>query len=431
MIAALQDAIGKGYSVVEPRWEYEAGALRPIEYKHRDPRFFRYDEIGLDDLCLMEDSGLPGLKLVAPYFIVHEPWLAAGPPIRRGLARSAAWAFLVQTFALEDWVAFAEVYGFPFRFGKYHPSATAADKATLLRAVRDIANDAAAIIPEGMAIEFMESKAERGEAVFGALMSYVDRKISMIVVGQTMTAEDGSSLAQAQVHNEVRHDITRADARQTAATVNRGLIRPAVAMNFGPQDVYPLAQLEMPENADLTALGGFLRDAVPLGLKVSQSWTRKMASIPDPQPDDELLGVNTSLNEIRRLRAEKMSKDATTPPGDQDDPQGGQGKQGKARLAALSGCGCPLCGASATLSADDPNHVTAIDETDALIDEALADWREIRDPLLAGLLAAVGKAETFEEALANIETAKIDTGPLIECLAIATAKARGLGDVRD
>jgi hypothetical protein len=77
------------------------------------------------------------------------------------------------------------------------------------------------------------------------------------------------------------------------------------------------------------------------------------------------------------------------------------------------------------------NKVTAIDETDELVDEALDDWREIRDPLLAGLLAAVGKAETFEEALANLATAKIDSGPLLERLALATAKARGLGDVKD
>jgi len=84
-----------------------------------------------------------------------------------------------------------------------------------------------------------------------------------------------------------------------------------------------------------------------------------------------------------------------------------------------------MCGETqpARLAADDPGEVTAIDETDALVDEALSDWREIRDPLLAELLAAVGRAETFEQALENLDKAKIDTGPLVERLALATAKA--------
>ncbi len=57
--------------------------------------------------------------------------------------------------------------------------------------------------------------------------------------------------------------------------------------------------------------------------------------------------------------------------------------------------------------------------------------REVRDPLLAELLSAVATASSFEEALANIEKARIDTGPLAQRMTIATLKAAGLGDVRD
>ncbi len=416
MISALQDGVGKGYSVVEPIWEYQDQALRPVAYKPRDARYFRYDEIGLDDLCLLQDDGRPGDKIGAPYFIKHEPFIRSGPPLRRGLARSAAWAYVMQTFALQDWASFCEIYGIPFRIGKYHPSATQQDKATLLRAVRSISNDAAAIIPEGMQIDFQETSGNRGEAVFGNFIDYLDRKVSLIVIGQTLTAEVGSSgsLAQAKVHESVRNDIVRADARQTAATLNRDLLRPAIAMNFGPQAVYPILQLEMADNEDLAALGDFLDKSVKNGLKVSQKYVRSKAGIPEPEPDDELMGAAPA--------PAPAPNNAPAPV----DPKPQQ-------LATLS-CTCPNCGApprATQLAADDPTAVTALDDTDALVDEALADWREVRDPLLAELLSAVATASSFEEALANIEKARIYTGPLAQRMTIATLKAAGLGDVRD
>lgn len=446
VVASLQDGVGKGYSVIEPVWEYQEGALRPIAYQHRDPRYFRYDEVGLRDLCLLEDSGLPGPKIEAPYFIKHEPWLRAGPPIRRGVARPAAWAYIMQTFALQDWAAFCEIYGIPFRIGKYHSSATPEDKATLLRAVRAIANDAAAIIPEGMTIDFQETNGNRGEAVFGNFITYLDNKVSLIILGQTMTAEvskSGGSLAQAKVQENVRMDIVRFDARQHAKTINRDLIRHAVAMNFGPQEIYPAVEMELAENEDLVALGTFIEKASVAGLKIGQKYVRKKASIPEPEEDDELLGAPTAqadAGQEEQLPAQKRPSKQDAKPTDK--------KKGAAEQLAAFGCTCPNCGGATTLAADDPTRdpaasgravaeradeedITALDDTDALVDDALSDWREIRDPLLAGLLAAVGKAESFEEALANIEKAGIDSTALQEALARATAKSRGLGDVRD
>jgi phage gp29-like protein len=431
VIQSLQDAIGKSYSVIEPIWEYESGALRPVVYKHRDARFFEYDVVGRENLCLLLENGLPGEPLAAPYFIRHEPKSRAGIPIRRGLARSAAWAYVMQTFALQDWSAFCEIYGIPFRLGRYHTSASDQDKMTLLRAVRNISNDAAAIVPEGMEIEFHETNGNRGEAVFGNFIDYLDRKVSLAILGQTMTADvsqQGGSLAQAQVHENVRADILRADARQTAGTLNRDLIRPLVAMNFGPQEVYPHVAMDLAENEDLDALGGFLDKTVKLGLKVSQKYVRDRAGIPEPEPDDVLLTPEGA-----------SAPDAADAPDAQtgDLSASADKTRQKVQLSAV-GC-CPNCGAqpSARFAVDDPTAALeesqALADTDALVEAALANdgWREIRDPLLAGLLAAVGQATSFEDLLKRLDTAKIDSAPLIEKLALATTKARLSGGSAD
>jgi len=436
LVQSLQDAVGKGYAVVEPIWDYQDGALRPVDYRERDQRFFRFDETTQQELCFLLDSGLPGAPLRAPYFITHQPRLRAGVPVRRGVARAAAWAYVMQSFALQDWAAFCEIYGVPFRLGKYHSGATEQDKMTLLRAVRSIANDAAAIVPEGMTIEFQETNGARGEAVFGNFISYLDQKISLIILGQTMTSEvskHGGSLAQAQVQENVRMDIVRADARQTAARLNEDLIRPAVAMNFGPQKVYPTLMMELSENEDLNALGAFLDKTIPLGLQVSQKFVRKRASIPEPEPDEDLLGAPAPPRDATQNASNDAPSNDLTP---KDAPK--DAPPDSARKARLALGGCPSCGETARFAADDPTSTptstpTAPDETDEIVDAALADegFREIRDPLLAGLLAAVGESTGFDDLLARLDTAKIDSAALVERLTLATAKARGLGRMRD
>jgi phage gp29-like protein len=419
LVQDLQDGLGKGYSVAEPAWDYASGALRPVAYHHRDPRFFRYDAIGMTQLCLADFSGEPGAPLARPYFIVHEPKTRAGAPIRRGLARSAAWAFIIQSFTLQDWAAFCEIYGIPLRLGKFGQGATEQDKRILLNAVRSIANDAAAIIPASMEIEFREVSGARGEQVFGNLIGYLDRKISMIVLGQTMTAEDGGSLAQAKIHNEVRRDILRSDARQTASTLNRDLIEPLVAMNLGPQDVYPILQLEIAASEDLQALGQFLKDTVPLGLKVGQGFVRKKASIPDPDNEDELLGPRTE-KQSQAPEATQTARQAAPP-------------QEPTQKPALHAAGCGCCArqhaqlAAAPVASPEQTQV----ELDAIGSAALSDWRQVEDGLLAGLLAAVNGASSFEDAITRLEAATVDAGPLARRLAIATMQARGLGDQED
>jgi phage gp29-like protein len=53
-----------------------------------------------------------------------------------------------------------------------------------------------------------------------------DKQVSKAVVGQTMSTDDGSSQAQATIHNEVRVDLLQADAKAESNTLNRYFVRP-------------------------------------------------------------------------------------------------------------------------------------------------------------------------------------------------------------
>lgn len=403
MVGSLTDGLGKGYAVCEIMWDYRQGRLRP-SFKWRDQRFFRFDRRDLTTLRLEVDRSFDGEELPPAKFVVHKPRTKAGIPLRRGLARPAAWAFLIQSFGLKDWSAFAEVYGVPWRIGKYHENASDSDKRTLLRAVRSLASDAAAIMPAGMEIELHKIEGNHGAAVFGGLLEYIDRQVSKIVIGQTMTADDGSSMAQAKVHNEVRLDLRTADAAQLAGTINRDVIEVAIDLNFGPQEVYPRVEFPVAEPEDTKALSEALGTLVPLGLKVGQGQVREKLGLSDPQQDEDLLVAPTVSG------------------------------AGPARASTLSGaplsCTCSSCSSLAARGT-----AAAAPTADLLADLfSKEDYQAIAEDVLAPLLALLERASTLEEArnmLAEFEREGLDTGALIERLASTTAIARGLGDVSD
>ena len=405
MSGTLTDGIGKGYAVSEIIWDYELGFLRPVDFVWRDQRFFQYDEATRTELRMRDDADpRNGLALPAAKFIIHEPRTRMGLPIRRGMARPAAWAFLIQSFALKDWASFAEIYGVPLRIGKFGPNASDADKRILLQAVRAIANDAAAIIPAGMEMVFEKVEGQHGAGVFGGLIDYVDKQVSKLVLGQTMTSDNGSSKAQATVHNDVRLDIQAADGKQLGQTITRDLVVPFVAMNFGPQQLYPRATYQVAAPEDLGGLTNAVSVLVPLGLKVSQREMRERVGLSEPEKDEELLGVPTA-----------------PAPGSSPDDKSAKGAK-PSETEKVDPAGPP-----ASLAA---RAVRERDAIDRAVDEILGDWEPLVAPMIAGLEAKLSAAgdEAEAQAILTAHVAAMDPRALAEKLTQAVFAARLAGE---
>ncbi len=286
------DALGKGFAAVEIIWDRSTSEWRPERYEWRDPRFFVFDyEDGRTLRLLDEADSFRGIALAPCKWIVHVPRLKSGLPLRGGLARLVAIAYMVKSYTVTDWTAFAEVFGMPLRLGRYGERATEADIEKLVGAVANLSTDAAAVLHESMRIEFVEPGNRTGGAdLFEKLAMYLDKQVSKAVLGQTMTADDGSSQSQAKVHDEVRGDILRSDARQLADTLNRDLVRPFIDLNRGPQDRYPRLALPVNDMEDIRTLAEALEKLVPLGLGVEASVIRDKLGLPDPEDGAELLG---------------------------------------------------------------------------------------------------------------------------------------------
>jgi phage gp29-like protein len=288
----LLDALSKGYAVAEILWRTDGPDWLPERILPREPHWFVFDRETGRELRLYD--GTPDGAALPPYkMICHTPRIVAGIPLMGGLARSALWAWVFKSYALRDWAAFAELYGQPIRVGKYEAGATREDIAVLKRAVFELGSDAGAVIPESMALEIVESGGKTASAeLYQRLIEYLDRQVSKAVLGQTLTTDQGSSgsLAQASVHNEVRADLMRADARALTATLTRDLIRPLLALNL-PDAPLPRLTLMVEEPEDMAALADQLSKLAPLGMPIPQRWVREKWGIPEAAEGEPVLGA--------------------------------------------------------------------------------------------------------------------------------------------
>lgn len=394
MIDNLLDGLAKGYSCVEILWNTAAVPWMPAVYKWREPRHFQFDKETGQDLRIRDNDHEEGLELNEYCWIIHRPLLKSGLPVRAGLARLVVWCFMLKSYTLQDWAAFLEIFGMPLRLGRYDDTASADEKRVLLRAVRELSSDAAAIIPKTMEVEFIQSTGGSGNAVFATMTDYLDKQISKAVIGQTMTTDEGSSRAQSEVHDEVRDDIKKADARQITTTVNRDLIVPFVGLNWGWEVTPPQVTFAIADVEDLAALTTALEKLVPLGLRVAMSDISTKFGLRVPEDDEEILTFFTYAPD----EGTKDSHKASAQP-------------------------CANCGEVHT------HLASAQDDDDVLIMDALDDWHIDLGPLTGQIMAAAEQASSYDGFLAALDGISPDTEALRKRLAALMMKARGAGDV--
>jgi phage gp29-like protein len=381
LLKDLLDAIGKGFSVVEILWA-TGSQWRPQRYEWRDPRFFQFDQVSRREIRLRDElDGFNGLEL-APYkYLTHIHHGKSGIPIRGGIARLAAWAFMCKGYAVKDWLAFAEVFGMPLRLGKYGPSAKDEEIRILKMAVANLGIDAAAVFPESMQVELVEAGNKGGSAdFFERLANYLDKQISLGILGQTASSSGTpGKLGNEDLQAEVRDDIRDDDAEGLEETLNRDLVRPFIDLNFGPQENYPEIQLRAIPPEDVAALVAAVEKLVPFGFQVEQSVMRDKLGLPDPDPKAKPEDL------LRPAGAQNQSKldeeTAEAPPEKQLPPHTARNSQ-----------------------QTEPDEQLAIDAMIASITDAALQGQA--DAILAGLLKQITEGADYTEVMAWLAEAE-------------------------
>lgn len=112
--------------------------------------------------------------------------------------------------AMQAWAEYCDRFALPLRSVE-DASMSDDDREEMVRMMRDMGRSAYMVLPAG-AQNFQYHLPQNFQAgVFDGMIGNPNREISKVVLGQTMTTEDGSSLSQAEVHERVSDKYTQAD----------------------------------------------------------------------------------------------------------------------------------------------------------------------------------------------------------------------------
>lgn len=297
MLFDVTDGIGKGFTCLEIEWHRVERWWLPKSITHRPQSWFTLHRGYRQELRLRTNTfvdGIVGEALQAFGWITHIHKAKSGYLERAALFRQLVWTYLFKNYSVGDLAEFLEIYGIPLRLGKYPPSASEKEKATLLRALVGIGHNAAGIVPEGMLLEFHNAATGDPDA-FALMIDWCEKNQSKVILGGTLTSgADGKSSTNAlgNVHNEVRKDLRDSDVRQINTTMSRDLVYAIAALNgLAPDGMRraPLLRLNAQEREDLKAYAEALPKLVAIGVRPTVQWAHEKLGIPQAQAGEEVL----------------------------------------------------------------------------------------------------------------------------------------------
>lgn len=303
----ILDAIAKGFSVHEIFWHNEAGNYWPERLVYRPQRWFEISYQDGETIWLRDDAstarpnveGAVAEAVAQPLdparTLVHRHPSWSGLTIRSGLTRAVAFNSLFKLFSNRDWGLFVQAYGIPIRIGKFDASATADDRATLWRALVDVAGAGACMIPQQMQLDFVEPKNGAGSNdTHERRIKWLDEQTSKAVLGQTGTTESRAGAhASGAIHRLVQEDIERADALLLAHTLNEQLVRQMIDFSFGPprDGLYPRINIGRPDEAPVEVVIEAVQKLGPQGFQVAASDLYSRLNLEPPEEGDERVGI--------------------------------------------------------------------------------------------------------------------------------------------
>jgi len=291
-------AIGRNIAVAELVWDVGGRGHRLVEVVPVDFGRLVFDEFGRVRVLTRQEP-VRGIGLPLYKFVVHAPHAASGHPMRGGLLRVSALAYLGKHFALKDWLVFAEVFGMPVRIARYEPSASPEEKRELLEMLRSLGADAAGIFSKAVELEVIESNRGTPPPPFEAICDFLNRELSKAWLGQTLTTETAGqtgTLSTAQIHNQVRLDLREDDIRKEGRTIRRDVLRPLVELRFGRAVPVPYFRRKLERPRDLRELSAVVAAAVnDLGMRVPVRWAHETLGIPQASDGEEVLTPRRGL----------------------------------------------------------------------------------------------------------------------------------------
>lgn len=193
-----------------------------IPRKHVIPEYHRI----IPNLGMDWTSGIDYTR--SPY----TEWLIqVGHPGDLGLYLKAATQTIPKKNAMSFWDTFAEIFGMPMRIAKTS-SRTNEDIQRVADTMKNMGAALYGVFPDGTDIQVVESTKGDAFNVYDQRINRANTELSKLVIGQTMTIENGSSLSQSETHLKVFDNIVESDRDLLRDVVNNQLLPRMVRHGF-------------------------------------------------------------------------------------------------------------------------------------------------------------------------------------------------------
>ena len=280
-----------GYSVAECIFGMDGNKITLDAVKVRKPWRFGFDK----------DGGLK-LRVNAQTLLMPERkfWIAVwgadddDSPYGQGLGHALWWPVYLKRNGAKFWAAYLDKFGSPSVKSKYPAGATEKEKATALEAAKAFRNESAVAVPEGFDVELIEAAKNSGGS-YEEFLKYWDGAIAKIILSQTGTTQQGQYSGTAEVLNDVKSELVKADADLLCESFNDTVAAWLTEWNF-PGAKTPQVWRKVPNTRREEAQRAADKGAYEIGLELTddainrrygEDWKRRAAapvSVPSDSP---------------------------------------------------------------------------------------------------------------------------------------------------
>ena len=293
----ILESIFWGYSLIS--FDFLPDKIVPtlIDRRHVKP------ELGL---VVRNPGEMSGINYTEP---PHTDWtISVGNPKSLGKIMAACQYVIYKRGGFGDWAQFAEIFGMPFRKGKYNGYDEQA-RMKLVKALEEAGSASFMVIPEGTDLEVIQNSGNAGSnAVYKELRLACNEEISTLILGQTLTMTQGDKGARSlgEVHKDVEDAIYLNDRLFLLKVLNNKL-RPLLQKHG-----YPIGngKFTYPEQENISK-----KDRLDMDLKiagkvpVSDDYFYMTYGVPKPDNYEQIVKEKKDSADAMKQLAQKAAAD--------------------------------------------------------------------------------------------------------------------------
>jgi SPP1 gp7 family putative phage head morphogenesis protein len=251
MSTRISKTTSKDFKIIDEKGEeldeteiFQAQWFRDFMRLSLESKFFGYSLIQFGDQV---GDGFKGIKLVPREYVYpqkqavrttpqntvdlipfdrgkYKAWLiGVGRPDDIGILMKASPQVIYKKTAMGAWSEFTELFGSPFRFGKTNVREDDL-RENMYEMLENMGRNAFGVFDTNDELEYIKDSQTDSYNVFNELIERTNSEISKLILGSTMTMDDGSSRSQSEVHERTTGAIEKEDAIFLSEVVNKQLI---------------------------------------------------------------------------------------------------------------------------------------------------------------------------------------------------------------